>query len=125
MPSAPESASAQQTAATSPRCPRESAAKPRPPSSCQIGIRLKTLIQAPMRAIVKKIGLWSAAPSASAARAAAAPHTGPARPTRASSPTVAGCCLSRTNAPKPGMNMGAVAAMPYRRSQTTCPISWT
>ena len=49
---------------------------------------------------------------------------GPARPIRASSCAVAGCCFMRMNAPKPGMNIGAVAARPKRFIAATCPISW-
>ena len=59
-----------------------------------------------------------------AATAAPNPQIGPAKPTRASSPTLAGYCFKRTNAPTNGMNIGALAAMLYLRSAMTWPISW-
>ncbi|RYZ34446.1 MAG: hypothetical protein EOO71_38970, partial [Myxococcaceae bacterium] len=60
-----------------------------------------------------------------AATAAALPQMGPANPTRASSRPSTGDCFRRTNAPSPGMNMGALACMPKFRSAATCPISCT
>ena len=59
-----------------------------------------------------------------AATAEPNPQIGPAKPTRASSPTLPGYCFIRTNAPKNGMNIGALAAMLYLRSAITWPISW-
>ena len=31
----------------------------------------------------------------------------------------------RITAPRPGMNIGALALTPYRNNAATCPISWT
>ena len=44
--------------------------------------------------------------------AAPAPHNGPASPMRASSATFAGLPYKLTNAPIPGMNIGALADSP-------------
>ena len=52
------------------------------------------------------------------------PSTGPARPTRASAAASFGSSFIPTAAPRNGMNIGAVALMPSRRSWSTCPISW-
>ena len=46
-------------------------------------------------------------------------------PTRASAPASFGSSFIATTAPRNGMNIGALAGMPSRRSWITCPISWT
>jgi hypothetical protein len=86
--------------------------KPRAPSSCHTGIRLKMLMKAAILAMAPKTGLLVARNSSQAATAEPRPQSGPASPTRESSRAVAGYWLSRTKAPKNGMNMGAVAEMP-------------
>ena len=61
---------------------------------------------------------------ASGIRQPIVPSTGPARPTRASAPASLGSCFIATNAPRNGMNIGALAVTPSRRSWITWPISW-
>ena len=51
------------------------------------------------------------------------PSTGPASPTRASAAASSGSFFIVTNAPRKGMNIGALAGMPSRRSWNTWPSS--
>ena len=53
------------------------------------------------------------------------PSTGPARPTLASAQAFFGISFMPTNAPRNGMNIGAEAGTPSRRSWITWPISCT
>src|SRR3954464_1076024 len=53
------------------------------------------------------------------------PSTGPAMPEIASCHADFGCSFIVTNAPRKGMNIGALAGMPIARSAITWPISWT
>ena len=53
------------------------------------------------------------------------PSTGPARPTRASAAALSPSDFAQTTAPRNGMNIGADASIPSRRSWITCPISCT
>jgi hypothetical protein len=59
-----------------------------------------------------------------ARRGAERPRIGPARPTLASAAASRPSDLALITAPRNGMNIGALAWMPSRRSWRTCPISW-
>ena len=52
------------------------------------------------------------------------PRIGPARPTRASAVAFLPSDFALITAPRNGMNIGALALIPSRRSAITCPISW-
>ena len=53
------------------------------------------------------------------------PRIGPASPTRASAAALPPSDFAQTTAPMKGMNTGALALTPSRRSAMTWPISWT
>ena len=63
--------------------------------------------------------------SGSSASAPSVPRIGPARPTRASAVASSPSDFAITAAPRNGMNIGALASIPSRRSWMTWPISWT
>ncbi len=98
--------------ATAKRSARERARRPRAPSSCQTGTRLKQLIIAATEPTARAVCQPRAHPSPAATLAAHMPQSGPARPVRASSCASVGYCFSRTKAPKPGTNIGADASIP-------------
>ena len=67
----------------------------------------------------------SASPIARQAAAPSVPRIGPARPTRASASALSPSDLEKMAAPRNGMNIGALALIPSRRSWITWPISCT
>ena len=71
------------------------------------------------------MSLLAASAIARHAAAPSVPSTGPASPTRASASALSPSDLAVTTAPKKGMNIGALAFSPSRRSWITCPISCT
>ena len=104
----------------------DSAAIARPPSSGTTGSRLKRFRNSPVKTSAsQKPSPASLNASGSSARQPSVPRIGPARPTRASAVASSPSDFAITAAPRNGMNIGALASMPSRRSWMTWPISWT
>ena len=103
----------------------DSAAIARPPSSGTTGSRLKRFKNSPVKTSASQNPSPSLNASGSSARQPSVPRIGPASPTRASAVASSPSDFAMTAAPRKGMNIGALASMPSRRSWMTWPISWT
>ena len=78
-----------------------------------------------MNASALKRSLPVASATGISAAAPRLPRIGPASPTRASASALSPSDLAQITAPRKGMNIGAEALMPSRRSWITWPISCT
>ena len=86
------------------------------PSSGVTGRRLKRFRKNPVKASASSRSLPSRQPASATAPAPSVPRTGPASPTRASAAASSPSDLAPTTAPRKGMNRGALAGIPSRRS---------
>ena len=102
-----------------------SAAIARPPSSGEIGQRLKRLRKKPMKASAMKKSGRLPRRSPRTRQAPSVPTIGPASATFASRHTSSGSCLSVISAPRNGMNIGAHTGRPWRFASSTWPSSCT
>ena len=92
------------------------AAIARPPSSGTTGSRLNRFRKKPVNASARHRSLPVACQMRMQAAAPMLPRIGPARPTRASAVALSPSDLAVITAPRNGMNIGALALMPSRRS---------
>ncbi len=77
-----------------------------------------------MKARARQKSLPVASQMPSGTRVAIDPRIGPASPTRASAAASSPIDFAEITAPMKGMNIGADALIPSRRSWNTCPSSW-
>ena len=101
------------------------AATIRPPSSGEIGARLKRLRKKPVNASATRSSESKYSPRPQTAAAPSPPTIGPAIATFASFQALSGSCFSVISAPRKGMNMGADTGSPWRFASATWPSSWT
>ena len=95
------------------------AAIARPPSSGTTGSRLKRFRKKPVNASACQNSLPVASHTGTSSAAPSDPRIGPASPTRASAAASSPSDLAATTAPRNGMNIGALASIPSRRSWIT------
>ena len=101
------------------------AATMRPPSSGEIGARLKRLRKKPVKASAIRRSESRYSPSPQVAAAPSPPMIGPAIATLASFQASSGSSLSVISAPRKGMNIGADTGSPCRFASATWPSSCT
>ena len=101
------------------------AATIRPPSSGEIGARLKRLRKKPVNASATSSSESKYSPRPQAAAAPRPPRIGPAIAIFASFQALSGSSFSMITAPRKGMNIGAETGSPSRLASRTWPSSWT